>query len=149
MVNKPASSARPREVELLMRVLGELTLRARLGAALSASARFTVVAKSSMPIMVPSSSAAQAALGVWAYVPCGRPRGWAMAVVVWRRLPCGVRIGRATTSLLFLLVSLAASSFDSSTSRRARSIWRVLLIRLLGRCSKSLRQPPREFHAPA
>jgi hypothetical protein len=40
--------------------------------------------------------------------------------------------------------------FDSFEYRgRACNIWRELLIRLLIRCSKSLRQPPREFHAPA
>ena len=40
---------------------------------LSASARFTVVAKSSMPIMVPRNGS-RPLLAVLAYVPCGQPR---------------------------------------------------------------------------
>ena len=58
MVNKPASSARPRKASSSSSLwLGNSHCGLGSAQPLSASARFTVVAKSSMPIMVPFAAA--------------------------------------------------------------------------------------------
>ena len=77
MVNRPASSARPRKASSSScECCGKAHCGLGSAQPLSASARLTVVAKSSMPIMVPRGQ--PPAFGFWAYVPCGCLCVWAL-----------------------------------------------------------------------